>query len=313
MLIAQKLLKRVKYNTIELRSRYAMLKIGCVGWAWQAPPPSEFGGFEEPIRKVAALGFEGIELIGNRETLRDYYTPKRVRNLREMIRSCGLELTEFVSFTQEMNHPDEKVRDRVLADFEKGCDVAAGLGTKIINTIAPWPAGTVLPNRSRELKFTLHLPQDYSWENDWKTYVESMKECVRMAEERDLRVAIEAFPHTLCCTADSFLKLIEDVGSKRLGFNLDTSHLMAQNQYVTMAVYKLKDRIFHTHIKDNDGMSRGNLPAGTGVVDYEELVSALKQVGYDHVLSIEVEGTDKPERYLRQAKEHLKKILEGTW
>jgi len=289
------------------------MKIGCVGWAWQAPPPAEFKGFEEPIKRAAALGFEGIELIGNRETLRSYYTPERIKKLRELIQSYGLELTEFVSFTQEMNHPDEKERQRVIADFERACDVAVELGTQIVNTIAPWPAGAKLPDRSRELKFTLHLPPDYSWEKDWENYVNSMKKCAKIAEERNLRIALEAFPYTLCCTPDGFLKLFEDVGSERIGVNLDTNHLMAQNQYVTLAVYKLKDRIFHTHIKDHDGVIRGNLPAGTGVVDYEELIFALKRVGYDYVLSVEVEGTDKPDRYLRQAKEHLEKILNGTW
>lgn len=291
------------------------MKIGCVGWAWQAPPPREFKPVEEPIKRVASLGFEGIELWGNREAIRNYYTPKRVKELRMMIQSYGLELTEFLSFTPEINHPDEKERDKVIATFERACDVASEFGTKIVNLIASLPAGAKLPytDTLRELKLTLHLPNDYSWEKDWSTYVDSVKKCAKMAEERDLRIAIEAFPYSLCCTPDSFLRLCEDVGSERIGINLDTNHLMAQSQYVTMAVYKLKGRIFHTHIKDHDGAVRGGLPAGTGVIDYEEFISALRRVGYDYILSVEVEGTDRPERYLKQAKDHLESILKNTW
>jgi sugar phosphate isomerase/epimerase len=101
---------------------------------------------------------------------------------------------------------------------------------------------------------------------------------------------------------------VDVVGSRSLGWNLDTCHLDVQNQDVSLAVYKLGDQILHTHIKDTDG-----LPAGMGRIDFEEVLRALQSVGYEGILSIEAELFDKTTRYSLAAKRHIEAILEGRW
>ncbi len=50
-----------------------------------------------------------------------------------------------------------------------------------------------------------------------------------------------------------------------------------------------------------------------GNIDFEEVIRALRAVGYDGVLSIEAELFDKTTRYSRAAKSHIEAILEGRW
>ena len=72
-------------------------------------------------------------------------------------------------------------------------------------------------------------------------------------------------------------------------------------------------RIFNVHCKDSDAVSRNNIPAGRGITDYPAVIQALKNVGYDGNLSVELEFTDNPRRYNKQAMDHLKLCLAGEY
>jgi sugar phosphate isomerase/epimerase len=56
-----------------------------------------------------------------------------------------------------------------------------------------------------------------------------------------------------------------------------------------VAILRLKDRIFHTHISDNDASSNVHWRPGKGKIDWVSVLKALKAVGYDYVLSVELE------------------------
>jgi sugar phosphate isomerase/epimerase len=85
---------------------------------------------------------------------------------------------------------------------------------------------------------------------------------------------------------------------------------MNQHIDIETAIYMLgAERIKHIHCKDSDGLTRGNLPAGSGFVDYIRLFDVLEDIGYTGRASVEVEFTDKPARYMKQALDHLRLCL----
>src|SRR5215210_5589844 len=49
------------------------------------------------------------------------------------------------------------------------------------------------------------------------------------------------------------------------------------------------DRIFHCHFSDNDGTTNVHWRPGQGKIDWEAVLVALKDTGYDGVISIELE------------------------
>jgi sugar phosphate isomerase/epimerase len=190
-------------------------------------------------------------------------------------------------------------------EVKRAVDLAGELGTKLVNTTVPAPTGS---RPSQIVKRSSNLPVDYSWSDDWARYTCSMAECVAYAETAGCSVMLEAFAGSICSTPDAYFRLGEIVGFGSFGWNLDTCHLDMQRQDVALAVYKLGSSVYHTHIKDSDG-----LPAGMGRVDFEEVLRALDAVGYDGVLSIEAELFDKTSRYSRAAKAHIEAILRGEW
>src|SRR5215207_7394456 len=101
------------------------MKFGASVWPFQWDPP-----YEDAISHIASLGFEAVELIAwNSESLHEYYTPKKVDELRSFVEDAGLEISEFVSTPEGMASPDEKERERAVEHFKRAVEVAVGLGT----------------------------------------------------------------------------------------------------------------------------------------------------------------------------------------
>jgi sugar phosphate isomerase/epimerase len=117
------------------------MKFGASIWPFQWDPP-----YEDGISRIASLGFEAVELIGwNRQILHEYFTPKKVKELRAFAEDAGLEISEFVSTPEGMASPDEKERDRAVEHFKRAVEVAVGLGTGIVNTVSAYPFDLEFP------------------------------------------------------------------------------------------------------------------------------------------------------------------------
>ena len=101
---------------------------------------------------------------------------------------------------------------------------------------------------------------------------------------------------------DCFRELVKVLPQSNIGFNFDPSHLYWQQCDYIAAVAEFKDRIFHVHAKDTatyadklasigvlgKGWWRYCIP-GFGEIDWGRFILALKENGYDGVLSIEHE------------------------
>jgi len=275
------------------------LKLGCTVWPVCWNPP-----YEDAIRRISKLGFKGIELIAwSRKVLDEYYTQNKIREIKELIDSLGLELTEFISTPKGMASLNREEQKAALSHFERLVEVASEFETKIVNTVSPWPFhGVEPPNiKRRPLLQTFLMPENLPYNADfdeiWMSYVDLMKRFCEVVEDAGLRYAIEPHPWRIISNADAMLRLIEHVGSKVLGMNFDPSHLFPMGETPAIAILKLKDRVFHTHISDNDASSNVHWRPGKGKIDWVSVLKALKSVGYDYVLSVELEdapGASKP-------------------
>jgi sugar phosphate isomerase/epimerase len=95
------------------------------------------------------------------------------------------------------------------------------------------------------------------------------------------------------------------------------------------AVYTLKDYIVHTHAKDGirllekspeiiygmveeeiqSGEAFREVPLGEGSVDFDEYLSALREIGYSGYLTIEREVGDNPRKDIEKAVSFLKERI----
>ena len=68
-----------------------------------------------------------------------------------------------------------------------------------------------------------------------------------------------------------------------------------------MVVYEVADRVFHCHFSDNDGTSNVHWRPGKGKIDWKGVLQGLTEVGFDGVISIELEDVPGVSRADRTA------------
>src|SRR5436190_8878942 len=91
------------------------MKLGAAVWPFRWQPP-----YEDAVRRIAGLGFRAVELIAwDGEALETYYTPTRIRELRQLIGDLGMELSEFVSTALGMVSPERAAREACLEHFRR--------------------------------------------------------------------------------------------------------------------------------------------------------------------------------------------------
>ena len=293
------------------------MKIGSVGWGW-TPTPEDMPSLDS-LKNIATsvkeLGFDIVDYLSAFDSLDAFFTESASRDLAAYVSEIGLEMGGLVFQSDLWNNPDKGIQDTQLEYFKKCSEVAGWLGAGTISCIIPRPFGA-RPNRkgSPSEKVALNLPADYSWERDWNLFATMMGKAADIAAQANQRIALECFPGSLCATPHAMLQILSDVNRPNFGIQLDTAHLMNQHIDVETAVHMLGGRrIFNVHAKDSDGLTRGNLPAGSGLVDYTAFLAALRHVGYGGNLSIEVEFTDNPRRYMKQALDHIRLCLAGAY
>ncbi len=302
------------------------MKQGCASWCFAGDMHVDTE-YEKVISNIADIGFEGLELIAfSMKTLNEYYTPKKIKNLRETIQSNNLILSEFVVYhelIEGLAGLDKEKKKESIEIFKHGVQIAKDLGTKIVNTVSHWPVGLEAPNhylamyihpwaygvKYFDTKFKMKLPADFNYKKIWENYVDSIATCTDIAKDNGLLFALEGHTHTIVCHTDSFLRLFDAVKSNALGMNFDTSWQFMQREYLPVSINKLGKKVFHVHTRDTDGSTFYSLPPGAGIIDWEGFIKALKDVGFDGYMSMELGGYQDMYKVVKEGKEYLDGIM----
>jgi len=301
------------------------MQIGCAAWVFTAPrynPP-----YEEAIDAVGEIGFETIELIlYHAEDLDEYWTPSRIEAIQRQLDSYKLRLSEFALYQDAISHIvslDSDERKRALETFDRGAALAKTLGSPLVNMVGQWPIGMTapipyvpsyvhpyVPGIGRfQPKLRMSLPEGFDWAELWETYVASIRTCTEIARSHGLRFALEGHAHVMVPHTDSFLRLWDHVQDDALGFNFDTSWQFIQREYLPWSIHKLGQKLLHVHVRDADGLICYNLAPGMGVIDWHGLIQALREIGYDGALSLELGAYEDPHYYAKWTLDYLKRVL----
>lgn len=105
----------------------------------------------------------------------------------------------------------------------------------------------------------------------------------------NVRVAVEALPGSPVATPDTMAEWLSSLSSDRVGVNLDTGHLWSQGIPPEKMIYAVgAERIFGTHICDNDGVTNDSLAPGRGSIEWERVFRALDDAGYHGPYDLEI-------------------------
>ena len=166
-------------------------------------------------------------------------------------------------------------------------------------------------------------------DDGFKLFAERWNPILDVFGECGVRFALEVHPTEIAFDIYTAERALEAIGHREeFGFNFDPSHLHWQGVDSVEFIRAFPDRIYHCHIKDaivtlngKTGINASHLKfgdarrgwdfrsPGRGTVNFEEIIRALNDVGYDGPLSIEWEdcGMER-ESGAREACEFTKKL-----
>ncbi len=268
------------------------MKFGASSWPFQWEPP-----YEDCIKRVADLGFSAIELIGwNRDYLYDYYTPEKIRDLRAALDGEGLLLSQFVHTPHDLSHPDVANRQQAIENWKRAAEVGTALGANLINMVASHPFGFKdgqemprITTKPLVQRYEAKVPSGLDWDQNFEDYVNAVRACAEVCEAAGVGMTIEPHPGRYLANHDGALRLLEHVNSPALGINFDPSHTFPVGDFPNISVYRLGKRIKHCHVSDNDAVTNVHWRPGMGKINWRHMFQALKDVGFDGVVSIELE------------------------
>jgi sugar phosphate isomerase/epimerase len=119
--------------------------------------------------------------------------------------------------------------------------------------------------------------------------IKSLREIVSNAKRFNVDVMLENTPLSNGIhNVDEFQYIIDNV--PMLFVHLDIPHAFTSGGMNAVIDYinTFRDKIIHIHWHDNHGQKDEHLPIGKGFIDHQKAIKALKDIGYDRTITLEV-------------------------
>ena len=110
-----------------------------------------------------------------------------------------------------------------------------------------------------------------------------------LAAEHGLEASYHPHLSTIVESPDELDRLM---ARTRIGFCPDTAHLAAGGGDPAALIRRYPERLKHVHLKDIDLATGTFLPLGQGDLDFDDILAAVVDAGYDSWLVVEPDSTD---------------------
>ena len=261
--------------------------------------------------EIGAGGYPGKTQCDPEKLLSDnveYY------RFRETFNTYGIDICALSCHGNPV-HPDKEIAKSYDDDFRRCVLLAEKLEIDTVITFSGCPGDC--ENSKYPNWVTCPWPDDYGKVLDWQwndVLLPYWAEASEFAKSHGVsRIAFEMHPGFCVYNPETMMRIRNEIGTV-LGANFDPSHLIWQGIEPTAAIRYLGDAIYHVHAKDTK-IDKYNT-ARTGVLDtkhysdeinrswifrtcgygnseqyWRDMISNLRLVGYDRVLSIEHEDS----------------------
>jgi len=288
------------------------VRIGVFATIYQKLP------FEEMLDRVVGAGVTAVE-IGSGGFVGRPHCPvdellesaSKRQSYKEAVTSRGLIISAFSCHGNPL-HPIREQAKAFDEDIRKSVRLAQLMEVPVVITFSGCPGGA--PGDTVSNWITCPWPPEftqalkYQWEEVAIPYWTEMN---RFAEEHGVKIALEMHPGMLVYNVETMLRLHRAAGTA-IGCNFDPSHLFWNGADPVAAIRALGKLIYHVHGKDtyvdrlnttvngcNDNKPYASIAErswsfrtigyGHDLKVWKDIMSALRTVGYDYVVSIEHE------------------------
>lgn len=263
---------------------------------------------EKIIERVAELGYNGVEISVVLHMKPEKVDQEKRARIRGKIESNNLEICamhHIYPSEVKLLSPQKNERENAFDYTKKVIKLASDLGCKIVVA-----GGGSSRKRSSEVIF----------KQAWEWLVEIFVQCADFARDHRIIIAIEPlnrYETNMINNTQESLRLVNEVGSPALKVMYDTYQMNIEEASFVQSVKQAGDQLVHVHVADNN-----RLAPGKGHIDFKEVLKALKSIGYQGYLSLEVYSISPEQLYLPcfedadaeviYAKDFLDKVMART-
>lgn len=287
--------------------------------------------FEVICRKAKEFGYDGVELAcwgDHFEVAKALSDENYCQSRRDVLNRYGLQchaisnhlVGQAVCDQIDERHKSiippyvwvdgdpEGVRQRAAEEMKRTAAAAVKLGVRIVNGFTGssiWPYLYSFPPVAPD-----------TIANGFKDFAARFQPILDYYQEMGVKFGLEVHPTEIAFDVSSTQRALAAVNHHpAFGFNYDPSHFGYQGVDYVQFIQVFGDRIWHVHMKDvywSDRPTRGGVfgghldfghpdrfwdfrSLGHGKIDFEAIIRALNQVGYQGPLSVEWEdpGMDR--------------------
>jgi len=246
------------------------------------------GELSANIAKIKAFGYDGVELAVRDPKLLDVPAIRSMTvNQKFPVSALGTGQAfgeEGLSFSD----PDENIRRKSIERIKAQVDLATSLDAIVIIGLI---RGMVQPGVSAELA------------EQW--ILEALRECASL--NPGVRLAIEPcnrYEANTVNTVDAGIALVDKLGMANVGLLLDTFHMNIEEPDMLKSIENAGARLFHFHIADSNRWY-----PGAGHVDFQKVVEALYQIGYEGFISAEILPLPDSDTAARETVKYMRKLI----
>ena len=258
--------------------------------------------------EIGTGGWPGADHIDVDALLAD---TSKAKEYKAKTADAGLAISAFSCHGNPV-HPVAELAKRDDAAFRKTVRLAELMDVPVVVTFSGCPGGS--PQDTTPNWITAAWPPDYADALAWQweqRLVPYWSEAATFAKDSGVKVALEAHPGFCVYNPETLLRLRTAAGPS-IGINLDPSHLWWQGMDIPTVIAELGEAIFYAHAKDvalnpaqiarygvldtksyremsKRSWNFRSVGWGHDELDWKAIVSSLRMVGYDYVLSIEHE------------------------
>ncbi len=242
------------------------------------------------LDSVVKHGYKGVELWAKGDHVTPFDSNDTWIDIKKKIIDRGLELYG-ISAHLDFVAPDKAKRDLEIKKFSGVIRMAKTMGVNRVHTASGG------------------LYQNISFEQQEEYFLEAMKILGKLANDEGIIIALEAEPEKWLSKPEQVIDLIENkLTYPVFKVLVDTGHAFGIGTTPSEYLKIVKKHLALVHVDDvkKDDFPHRHLIPGEGDINYHEVFSTLRDIGYKGWLSMELnKHNDFPDEAANKAKNFI--------
>lgn len=247
------------------------------------------GDFENTLKRVADMDYDGIELITQNPGNFDSAQIKKKIDRHNLLVSSISTGQAYGKEGLSLTSPDKTVRNEAISRIKSQMDFACELDHSQV--LIGMMRGELNKNEESISQIEEYL-------------IKSLRDCANYNNNVNLTLEpINRYETNLYNTVSATRELVKKINMENVGLALDVFHMNIEEKDIIGSIRKSKRYLFHFQVADNHRKA-----FGFGHIDFNKIISVLNEINYDRAVSVETLMTEDKEFVAEYSVKYLKQL-----